>query len=143
VTSNADRSATLTKALHATLDHDAAVVDALCTEDVKAWTPGMAASSAVELAAAIQRRDEAFSDVELEVVPLDVGGDYAAAEWRVAMTHTGRLVLAEGVEVEPTGIRINLNGVTVAEFDGHRICSLRQYWDELTLFEQLGLLEDA
>ena len=143
MTSNAERSATLAKALHASLDHDPALVDALCTEDVKAWTPGLAASSAVELAAALALRDEAFSDVDLEVVPLDVGGDYAAAEWRVEMTHTGRLVLGEGVEVEPTGIRIALNGVTVAEFDGHRICSLRQYWDELTLFDQLGLLEDA
>jgi hypothetical protein len=27
-----------------------------------------------------------------------------------------------------------------AEFRGDRICSLRQYWDELTVFDQLGLL---
>jgi hypothetical protein len=33
--------------------------------------------------------------------------------------------------------------VTVAEFRGDRICSLRQYWDELSLFEQLGLLPEG
>lgn len=45
-------------------------------------------------------------------------------------------VLAGGEVVEPTGTRITLNGVTVAEFRGDRICSIRQYWDELAVFEQ-------
>ncbi len=83
-----------------------------------------------------------FSGIELEVAPLDVGGDYACAEWCATMTHTGPLVLAEGEIVEPTGTRITLNGATVAEFRGDRICSLRQYWDELAVFEQLGLTSD-
>jgi ketosteroid isomerase-like protein len=51
-------------------------------------------------------------------------------------------VLADGATVEPTGVRITLNGVTVAEFRGDRICSLRQYWDELAAFEQIGLIAD-
>ena len=72
--------------------------------------------------------------------PLDVGGDYACAEWSVTMTHTGPLVLAGGEVVEPTGTRIMVNGATVAEFRGDRICSLRQYWDELAVFEQIGLV---
>ena len=37
-------------------------------------------------------------------------------------------------------MRIALHGVTVAEFRGDRICALRQYWDELSVFDQLGLL---
>src|SRR4051812_49967949 len=67
--------------------------------------------------------DVCFSDrvVAPDVVPLDVGGDYAAAEWCVAMTHTGPLVLADGVELEPTGLRVTLHGVTVAEFEDDRI----------------------
>jgi len=133
----------LVRALHASVDHDADAVRAVCTDDVRAWSPGMFASSATELVAHLERRDEAFSDAVLEVIPLDVSGDFAAAEWSVAMTHTGRLVLAGGVEVEPTNVRVTLNGVTVAEFEGDRICSIRQYWDELTVFEQLGLLEDG
>jgi len=35
---------------------------------------------------------------------------------------------------------VTLHGITVAEFRSDRICSLRQYWDELDVFDQLGLL---
>jgi predicted ester cyclase len=143
MTTNAERSATLIRALRLSVEPDAALARELYTDDVKAWSPGLFASSAEELAAELARRDEAFSDVDLTVVALDVGGDFAAAEWTVAMTHTGRFSLADGVDLEPTGLRITLNGVTVAEFLDDRICALRQYWDELTVFEQLGLLADV
>jgi ketosteroid isomerase-like protein len=39
-------------------------------------------------------------------------------------------------------VRITINGVTVAEFRGDRICSFRQYWDEFAVLEQLGVLSD-
>ena len=64
------------------------------------------------------------------------------AEWRITMTHTGPLAVRDGAIVEPTGRVVTINGVTVAEFRAGRICSLRQYWDELSVFEQLGLLHD-
>jgi hypothetical protein len=56
------------------------------------------------------------------------------------MTHTGAITLADGSTIEPTGIRVTLHGVTVAEFDGPRICSVRQYWDEFDVLEQLGVV---
>jgi uncharacterized Zn-binding protein involved in type VI secretion len=59
------------------------------------------------------------------------------------MTHTGPIEVADGQIVEPTGVRVTLNGITVAEFGGEHICSLRQYWDELSVFDQLGLLQDC
>jgi ketosteroid isomerase-like protein len=142
MTSNAERATTLVRALRAGLDGDGSTIRELCTEDVMAWTPALSASSITELAAELERRDNAFSDIELEVAPLDVGGDYACAEWSVSMTHSGPLLLAGGEVVEPTGTRITLNGATVAEFRGDRICSVRQYWDELAVFEQLGLMPD-
>jgi ketosteroid isomerase-like protein len=142
MTSNAARATTLMQALRAGLDGNPSSIRELCTEDVTAWTPALSASSISEVMAEFQRRDQAFSDIELEVAPLDVGGDYACAEWSVSMRHTGPLVLAGGEVVEPTGTRITLNGATVAEFRGDRICSLRQYWDELAVFEQIGLLPD-
>ena len=72
-------------------------------------------------------------------MPLDVGGDYACVEWSVAMTHSGRLGLAGDRNIDPTGLRIMFHGVTVAEFRGERICSLRQYWDEFEVLAQLGI----
>jgi len=137
--SNSDRAQTLTQALRAGLDGDRSTLRRLCTEDVKAWTPAIWASSAAELEAHLDRRDHAFSDIEVEIAPLDVGGDYACAEWCVTMTHSGPLVLAGGATLEPTGTRVTVNGASVAEFRGDRICSVRQYWDELAVFEQLGL----
>jgi ketosteroid isomerase-like protein len=142
VTSNAARATTLMRALEAGLAADGSAIRDLYTEDVKAWTPALAASSLGELVAEFDRRDQAFSDIELELAPLDVGGDYACAEWSVTMTHSGPLALAGGEVVEPTGARITVNGATVAEFRGDRICSLRQYWDELAVFEQIGLMAD-
>ena len=82
-----------------------------------------------------------FSDVELEVVPLDVGGEFACVEWTVTMTHTGPLEVADAMTIDPTGLPVVLHGVTVAEFRDDRICGLRQYWDELSVFDQLGLVQ--
>ena len=115
MTSNAARATALMRALEAGLAADGSAIRDLYTEDVKAWTPALSASSLGELVAEFDRRDQAFSDIELEVAP---------------------------EVVEPTGARITVNGATVAEFRGDRICSLRQYWDELAVFEQIGLMAD-
>jgi len=50
-------------------------------------------SSLCELIDELDRRDDAFSEMELEVRPLDVCGNYACAEWTVEMTHSGRIAL--------------------------------------------------
>jgi len=39
-------------------------------------------------------------------------------------------------------VRCSLHGVTVAEFEGDRIRSFRQYWDEAEVLAQIGLLTD-
>ena len=143
-TTNEARAVTLVRALHAAIAGDRRVIEELCTEDVTAWTPAFSTASVAELLAAVDRRDDAFSDLALDVVPLDTGGEFAVAEWSLAMTHTGSLTVPGGDDVvEPTGTRVVVHGVTVAEFRGDRICSVRQYWDELAMFEQLGLLGEA
>jgi ketosteroid isomerase-like protein len=141
MTTNDERALVLTRALEKSFDHDASVGD-LYTDDVKAWTPGLSTSSLSELQTETERRDEAFSDVEVEVTPLEAGRGYACAEWVVSMTHTGPFALGAGSVVEATGTRLTLYGVTVAEFRGDKICSLRQYFDRLSVLEQLGLLSE-
>jgi predicted ester cyclase len=140
MTSNAVRSTTLVHALRAGIERDREALKRLLTDDVKAWTPALSTGSLAALIEELDRRDDAFSDIELDVVPLDVGGDYACAEWAVEMTHTGTVRLAGDHIIEPSGIRITLRGVTVAEFVDDRICSVRQYWDEFSVLEQLGVL---
>jgi ketosteroid isomerase-like protein len=143
MTPDAARAATLVRALHASIEHDRGAAGDLYTEDVRAWTPGISTASLPELMDVFERRDDAFSEIELEVSPLEAGGECACVERSVSMTHTGQIEVADGKVVDPTGVRLTLHGITVAEFRGDRICSLRQYWDELSVFDQLGLLRDG
>jgi ketosteroid isomerase-like protein len=140
MSSNEARATALVRALRAAIERDRKTLRALLTDDVRAWTPTLSTSSLSELLDELARRDDAFSDFVLDATPLDVGGDYACVEWTVEMTHSGTTVLADGVTVEASGIRVTLHGVTIAEFLGDRICSVRQYWDEHTVLEQLGVL---
>jgi ketosteroid isomerase-like protein len=139
VTTNEERASILARALRAGLEGDRTTVEALCTDDVRVWAPALNAGSRAELLDALDRRDNAFSDVDLATIPLDVGGDFACVEWTVRMTHTGPIELGDATSVDATGERIVVNGATIAEFDGERICSLRQYWDEFAVLEQLGV----
>jgi ketosteroid isomerase-like protein len=131
------RATVLVDALRAAFDGEHSVLSGLLTEDVKAWAPTRSVSSLGELVSELEQRDDAFSDAVADIVPLEVHGDYACAEWSVAMTHTGPLEVPGGVVVEPTGLRVVIHGATVAEFRGERICSLRQYWDELPALEEI------
>jgi ketosteroid isomerase-like protein len=140
MTSNQQRATTLVRALRAGLDRDRQTLQALLTDDVRAWSPALSTASLDELLDELDRRDEAFSEIVLDVAPLDVGGDYACAEWTVEMTHSDTIQLADGTTIDASGIRVTLHGATIAEFDGERICSLRQYWDEHTVLEQLGVV---
>jgi ketosteroid isomerase-like protein len=139
MTSNQVRATTLVRALHAAIERDRHTLHELLTADVQAWSPTLSTASLDELIDELEHRDNTFSDVDLDLAPLDVGGDYACVEWTVAMTHTGPITLTDDATIEPTGIRITLHGVTIAEFTDQQICSLRQYWDEHTILEQLGV----
>ncbi len=135
--SSTRRASVLVAALRAAFDRDHEALRSLFTEDVKVWTHHRSFSSLGELVSELEQGDDAFSDAVADVTPLQVGGDYACAEWSVAMTHTGPLEAPGGAVIEPTGVRVVIHGATVAEFRDDRICSLRQYWDELSALEEI------
>ena len=74
-----------------------------------------------------------------EVTALDVGGDQACAEWIARFTHSGPLELNDDA-IEPTGSTCDDARRDGRGFEGDKICAFRQYWDEVALVEQLGLL---
>jgi hypothetical protein len=131
---------TLERAIEANLTGDSAVICVLYTDDVQGSSPVLNISSAAELAVELEDREDAFSDVEIELAPLEVSGDKACVEWVARATHSGALVVDDDLVIEPTGRRFALRGVTVADFEGDRICAFRQYWDEVELLEGLGLI---
>ena len=83
------------RALRAGIEGDQDELRAVFTDDVRAWTPVLSTASVSELIEELARRDDAFSDIVLDVTPLDVGGDHACVEWTVDMTHTGTITLAD------------------------------------------------
>jgi hypothetical protein len=135
-----DRAGVLMRALEVAVTGDTRLVRELYTDDVQGWSPPMTVSSAAELAVELEDRDEAFSDIHLDVSPLEVGDDQACVEWVATGTHSGPLVIDDEVVIEPTGRRFTLRGVTVADFDADRIRAFRQYFDEVSLLEQLELI---
>ena len=64
-------------------------------------------------------------------------GNKAFAEWVIEGDHTGPLILAEDVVVEPTGRRVKLAGTTVADFRDGKIRSYRSYFDDMSMLEQV------
>src|SRR5262249_59356924 len=123
--SSADRAAVLVQAIEASVSGDSRVVRELYADDVQGWSPVMTVSSAAELAVELEDRQEAFSDIDLEVTPLDVGADQACAEWIATATHSGPLVVDEDVVIEPTGGPFTLRGAPGAHFEGDRTRALR------------------
>ena len=118
---------------------DASKVTELFTHDVVGSGPAISVTSREELAIDFEERDGTFTDIEVAFAPLDVSGPQAAVEWVASAVHSGPLVLDEsraGV-MAPTGRRVRVRAVTVAEFDGDQICSFRSYWDDLPLLQDL------
>lgn len=143
MTTNARRAEALERFIRGALDGDDDVLGPLVTDDVRAWTPTAHADNREQLLELAARRDAAFSDPVITVVPLDVGGDFACAEWIADLTHTGALGGEGGADVPPNEVRVRVHGITVAEFEGDLICSVREYWDVLELLGQLEIQEPA
>jgi len=123
----------------ATVSADVSQVAQLFTDDVVGTGPTISVSSLDELAIQLKERDGAFTDVEVTVAPLDVSGGKAAAEWVASAVHSGPLPLDDsptGV-LPATGRRIRVRAVTVAEFEGDRICSFRSYWDDVPMLRDV------
>jgi predicted ester cyclase len=116
---------------------DASAVADLVTEDVVGWSPNLMVESRDELLTALDVRDDSFTQVEFDLTALDHIGDKTIAEWHVSADHTGPLFIDDDLAIESTGRRLHLSGVTIAEFDGNRICAFRSYFDDMALIEQV------
>jgi len=109
----------------------------LFSDDVVGWSPYATVTGLAALAELSALREVAFSNVVIMFRGLDEVGNKAFAEWVIEADHTGPLVLDEGAVLDPTGRRVRLAGVTVADFRGGKIRSYRTYFDDLALIEQI------
>jgi len=131
------RKDVLLKALEAEVGGATVDLDTLFTDDVVGWSPYASVSGLDAVAEVAAFREVAFSDVAIMVRGLDEVGNRAFAEWIIEADHTGPLILDEDTVLEPTGRRIVVAGVTVADFRDGKIRSYRTYFDDFSMLEQL------
>jgi ketosteroid isomerase-like protein len=131
------RKEVLLKALEAEVGGASADLGTMFTDDVVGWSPNASVSGLGAVAEVAALREIAFSNVVILLRALDEVGNRAYAEWLIQADHTGPLVLGEDAILEPTDRRVQLAGVTVADFRGGKIRSYRTYFDDLSLIEQM------
>lgn len=132
-----DRRRVLRRALEALVSGEVGVLPELFTGDVSGWSPNMLVGSLEELAEVVADRENAFSDVAIEVNALDLLGNKGFVEYRLSAVFSGPLVVDGDTVIEPTGREILIGAAMVAEFTGGKISAFRNYFDEVALLEQM------
>ena len=131
------RAETLRRALEVGVNGDVDALPEIFTANVSGWGPHMLVSSLDELKETLAAREDALSDVQIEINSLDVFGNKGFVEYRINAVFSGPFVLDEETTIEPTGGKILLGAALVAEFDGDKISAFRNYFDDAALLEQM------
>ena len=135
-----NRGAILRRAIETCIqpDDDAiAKLGELFDDDVTVWSPNLFAVGLADLAENLAFRENAFSDVDIQIDALDVFANKGFAEFRVTATFSGPFVIGKEVAVEPNGHKLLLGAAAIADFEGGKIKALRAYFDDATLLEQM------
>jgi len=132
-----DRRRVLGRALEACILGEVDALPELFTDQVSGWSPNMLVTSIDELAETVADRDDALSEVTLQIDALDVFGNKGFVEYRVNATFSGPFVIRGDTVIEPNGREILLGAALVAEFTGDKISAFRNYFDDATLLEQM------
>jgi steroid delta-isomerase-like uncharacterized protein len=92
-----------------------------------------------EALAHIARIFESWPDIEFETRRLYVRGDLVVQEWTARATHVKPLSRGDLV-AEPSGKRIEWNGMDVIPFAGDKVKRKDVYSDSVSILRQVGLL---
>jgi hypothetical protein len=131
------RAEVLQQALEAILLCNADPLPKLFTENVSGWGPNMLVSSLGELTDLVAQREDALSDVSVHVDALDVVGTKGFVEYRVSARFSQPFTVTDDVVIEPNGRTLLVGAALVAEFAGDKISAFRNYFDDVTLLEQM------
>jgi hypothetical protein len=134
------RGATLALAITTCIDPSEELIahlGELFTDEATVWSPNMLAMGLTDLAENLAFRQSAFSDVAVQFDSLGVLGDKGFAEFRVTAKFSGPFVIDEEVAIEPNGRQLLLGAAAFATFEDGKIKSLRAYFDDSSLLEQM------
>ena len=116
---------------------DVGVFPELFTDDVIGWSPIQLTDGLDALVAEFTDFETALTDVTVQIDAVDgLGGNKALAEYRVTGQFTAPFVMDDAV-LEPNGRTVVVGAAMVAEFEDGRIKAYRNYFDDMTLLEQL------
>lgn len=78
---------------------------------------------------------EAFPDINFAVQEIIAEGDTVVTRWRLTGTHLG-----EYLGVEATGVKVEVDGVSIDRIENGLVVSGFDAWDSLSFREQIGLI---
>ena len=115
----------------------------LYTEDATLVTPFGTFEGRAAIREALSRDKAAFPDRTVTRGVIVEQGDTLAAEWTMIATHTGPLLMPDGTELPPTGKRVELKGMELAQVRDGKAAVHHMYWDNMAVAGQLGVLPEA
>jgi ketosteroid isomerase-like protein len=138
----AQQTALIEERLAATNARDWDRWEALHTPDAIRTAPELdqPLRSAAAMRAAIEALSVSFPDYHLELEQAFGQGEWLAVRLHTTGTMTGPLMLSDGSEVLATGQRIDQDWAALVRFDGDHVAEFHEFYDQLTLMVQLGLI---
>ena len=129
------------------------VIEAINTRDLSRWAqmladdytaeyPGVPVLNKAQSFAYNQRFVTAFPDLHFDVHSVVAQGDQVFIHWTVSGTHTERLATVTGRTIPPTRRRATVPGVMLLKVREGKILRGHMFWDQLSLLDQLGIMED-
>jgi SnoaL-like domain len=122
-----------TTALEAVVLGDASRFHELFTDDVVFASPHLMVESLDAVQYALGAPEDSLTDVQIVVLALDSIENKVIAEWRLDAMFTRPVLFDDRLLIEPTGSEVHLPGASIAEFEQHRICAFRHYFDDSEL----------
>jgi ketosteroid isomerase-like protein len=116
--------------------------ESLHTDDAVRTAPELEQplEGAAAMRAAIEALSVAFPDYHLELQQAFGGGEWLAVRLHTSGTMTGPLTLSDGAVVPATGQGIQQDWAALVQFRGTRISEFHEFYDQLDLMTQLGLI---
>ena len=115
----------------------------LFTEDATRVTPFGTFEGRAAIHEAASREKAAFPDRTMTVDVYVEQGDTIAVEYTFVGTNAGPLAMPDGTELPPTGKRVEFKGMELLQFRDGKAVVDHDYWDNMAVAAQLGVLPEA
>ena len=119
---------------------DIAGLGSLFTSDGRYTSPAGSVDGAEAIGAYMAEAVKGLSDIHQQTSRLLEDGDTVMAEWTCRFTVTGPMLLPDGTELSAAGKTVLQEGVSVATIKDGKFSALRDYFDQVDMMKQMGLM---